>query len=93
MTEEQRDELARILEMIATDGLPHPRHLDAALDAIEDIFPRRVLVPGPDHSLRWADLQRQKVCVSEYSRGFVYEYTSDAELEPGFRVSEEWVAQ
>jgi hypothetical protein len=33
-TEEQREEVARILEMIAEEGLPHPRHLDAALDAI-----------------------------------------------------------
>lgn len=37
MTEEQREEVARILETIATDGLPHPRHLDSALDAITDI--------------------------------------------------------
>lgn len=33
-TEEQREEVARILEMIAEEGLPHPRNLDAALDAI-----------------------------------------------------------
>ena len=35
LTEEQREEVARILTMIAEDGLPHPRHLDAALDAIQ----------------------------------------------------------
>lgn len=93
MTEEQRNELARILEMIAADGLPHPRHLDAALDAIEDIFPHRVLIPGPDHSFRWADLRRQKVCVSEYSPGFVYEYHGDEHVEEGFFVQEQWVAQ
>lgn len=29
-----RDELARILEEVAKDGMPHPRNLDAALDAI-----------------------------------------------------------
>lgn len=30
----RREELAAILETIAADGFPHPRHLDAALDAI-----------------------------------------------------------
>ena len=30
----RRDEVARILEEIAKDGLGHPRNLDAALDAI-----------------------------------------------------------
>lgn len=30
-----RDEIARILEQIAEEGMPHPRNLDAALDAIE----------------------------------------------------------
>lgn len=34
-TEEQREEVARILEMVAKDGLPGPRDLDVALDAIE----------------------------------------------------------
>lgn len=34
-TEEQRDEIARILETVAKDGLPGPRDLDVALDAIE----------------------------------------------------------
>jgi hypothetical protein len=29
-----RDEIARIIEMVAAEGLPHPRHLDAAIDAI-----------------------------------------------------------
>ncbi|SNT39974.1 hypothetical protein [Antarctobacter heliothermus] len=36
-TEEQRDEVARILNLIAEDGLPHPRNLDATLDAIQQI--------------------------------------------------------
>jgi len=35
MTTELREELARILEMVAKDGLPGPRDLDVALDAIE----------------------------------------------------------
>ena len=30
----RRDEVARILEEIAKDGLGHPRNLDAAIDAI-----------------------------------------------------------
>lgn len=29
-----RDEIARIIEIVAQDGLPHPRDLDVALDAI-----------------------------------------------------------
>lgn len=35
MTEWQRDEVAKILEVVARDGLPGPRDLDVALDAIE----------------------------------------------------------
>lgn len=35
MTEDERDEIARILEIVAKDGLPEPRDLDVALDAIE----------------------------------------------------------
>lgn len=38
LAEEGRDEIARILEMIAEQGLPHPRNLDAAIDAIVDII-------------------------------------------------------
>lgn len=34
MTDDQRDEIARILETVAADGLPDPRDLDVALDAI-----------------------------------------------------------
>ncbi len=34
-TDEQRDEIARILTIVAKDGLPGPRDLDVALDAIE----------------------------------------------------------
>lgn len=34
-SETQREEIARILEIIAEDGLPEPRDLDVALDAIE----------------------------------------------------------
>lgn len=30
----RRDEVAKILEQIAKEGLDHPRNLDAALDAI-----------------------------------------------------------
>ena len=43
MNEAQREEVARILEQIAAEGLSHPRHLDAALDAIAEIFPYRVV--------------------------------------------------
>lgn len=93
MNEAQREEVARILEQIAAEGLPHPRNLDAALDAIEEIFPCRVLIPGHDHSYDWADLSYRKVCVSEYSRGFVYEYHGDEYVEDGFRVEEHWVAE
>jgi len=92
MNEAQREEVARILEQIAAEGLPHPRNLDAALDAIAEIFPRRVLIPGHDHSYGWADLRYRKVCVSEYSRGFVYEYHGDEHVDEGFRVEEHWVA-
>jgi hypothetical protein len=38
LTGERRDEVARILEIVAKDGLPGPRDLDAALDAIEQAF-------------------------------------------------------
>jgi hypothetical protein len=31
---EARDEVARVVEQVAREGLPHPRNLDAALDAI-----------------------------------------------------------
>lgn len=31
---EARDEIARILEQVAKEGLDHPRDLDAAIDAI-----------------------------------------------------------
>ena len=93
MNEAQREEIAHILEQIAAEGLPHPRNLDAALDAIAEIFPRRVLIPGHDHALSWADLRHQKVCVSDYSRGFVYEYHGDEYLEDGFHVEEHWVAE
>lgn len=32
--DEKRDEVARILEQVAAEGLEHPRNLDAAIDAI-----------------------------------------------------------
>lgn len=35
---DRRAEVATILEMIAKDGLPGPRDLDVALDAIEQVF-------------------------------------------------------
>ena len=35
---ERRDEVAEILRTIARDGLPNPRDLDIALDAIEQAF-------------------------------------------------------
>jgi hypothetical protein len=35
LTEESRQAIADILEVIAKDGLPGPRDLDVALDAIE----------------------------------------------------------
>lgn len=31
---EARDEIARVLEQVAKEGLEHPRNLDAAIDAI-----------------------------------------------------------
>jgi hypothetical protein len=34
-SEEQRGEIAVILETVAKDGLPGPRDLDVALDAIQ----------------------------------------------------------
>lgn len=36
-----REEIAEILEQIAEEGMPHPRNLDAALDAIEWIIKER----------------------------------------------------
>lgn len=36
-TEQQREEIAKILENIAEEGMEHPRNLDAALDAIQCI--------------------------------------------------------
>lgn len=38
LTCNRRDEVARILEIVAKDGLPGPRDLDAALDAIEQAY-------------------------------------------------------
>lgn len=38
LTGARRDEVARILEIVAKDGLPGPRDLDAALDAIEQAY-------------------------------------------------------
>ncbi len=32
--DEPRDEVARVVEQVAEEGLPHPRNLDAALDVI-----------------------------------------------------------
>jgi hypothetical protein len=44
----RRDELARILAMVAADGFPGPRDLDGALDAIEQLFTRsEIAVPAP----------------------------------------------
>lgn len=43
LTGERRDEIAKILETVAKDGLPHPRDLDVALDAIESAY---MLVPN-----------------------------------------------
>jgi len=38
LTGARRSEVARILEIVASDGLPGPRDLDAALDAIEQAY-------------------------------------------------------
>jgi hypothetical protein len=38
LTGDRRDEVARILEIVAKDGLHHPRDLDVALDAIESAY-------------------------------------------------------
>lgn len=35
LTPHEREEIARIVEIVAKDGLPGPRDLDVALDAIE----------------------------------------------------------
>ena len=56
MTDEQREEIARILEMIAEGGLPHPRNLDAALDAISDAFHDRITALEKEI----ADLKRER---------------------------------
>lgn len=34
----ERDEVARIIEQVAVEGLDHPRDLDVAIDAITDAF-------------------------------------------------------
>lgn len=58
MNEAQREEIARILEMIAAEGLPHPRNLDAAIDAITDVFLQtEILTPAYDHSYRETKIQ------------------------------------
>lgn len=38
ITGETRDEIARILEQVAAEGLDHPRNLDSAIDAIGAAF-------------------------------------------------------
>lgn len=45
MNEAQREAIAKVLETVAQDGLPEPRDLDVALDAIEavlDEWPPRI---------------------------------------------------
>lgn len=71
-TEEQRDEVARILTMIAEDGLPHPRDLDSALDAIEQTisWPDRYLevsvcsYTGGDIDVMLRDETRKELIIS-----------------------------
>lgn len=45
-TEQEREDVASILETVAADGLPEPRDLDVALDAIE------AALSGPNRELR-----------------------------------------
>lgn len=58
ITGSRRDEVARILEIVATDGLPGPRDLDVAIDAIE----AALQVPDDDDeapNLRLGQAQRE----------------------------------
>jgi hypothetical protein len=41
-TETERQEIAEILEIVAKDGLPGPRDLDVALDAIQSVLGDRL---------------------------------------------------
>ena len=41
LPEEEREEIARILEIVAKDGLPGPRDLDVAIDAIQSALSDR----------------------------------------------------
>lgn len=57
-SEETRGEIARILEAVATDGLPHPRNLDAALDAIFETLrdgPNALWIPALGTRLKLAE--------------------------------------
>lgn len=47
-----RDEVARILEIVAKDGLPNPRDLDVALDAIEQAIEPVPEQPDPLEALQ-----------------------------------------
>lgn len=56
MNDQQRDEVARILQTVAADGLLGSRDLDVALDAIEAALMPKITHPAVivwiDHTLR-----------------------------------------
>lgn len=52
-TDDTREELATILTEIAAEGMPHPRNLDAALDAIQSA----VQMNGPpEGTVEWTSV-------------------------------------
>lgn len=77
-----RDELARIVETVAQDGLPEPRDLDVALDAILcTVYDKDLGVPPNSefsyvvaHEIGKADEPRQLDC---YSYGGVQVFFGD----------------
>jgi hypothetical protein len=50
MDDETREEVARIITEMVKDGLEHPRHLDAGLDAIEAAIQAQI---GEPYAYLW----------------------------------------
>lgn len=64
-----RDEVAKVLERVATEGLPGPRDLDVALDAIQACItptPAEVEdVPGHRLDKRFSEAANEQYCLGQ----------------------------
>ena len=95
MNEAQREEIARILEQIAADGLPHPRNLDAALDVIADTlaFPDGVLIPTTLGGMYKVASLRMRRVVFDAKYGFFRRHEEGGHLGQNEKIINEWVAE